>query len=119
MVCCISWSCCGQSSENVKQITGMIYKGNFKKGSRQAHKNCLDQYHEGKNVGEGVYCTPNIKTGERYAGISSINGKLYKTVLMVRVNPKSIRGCKCKDDYWVVNGTDDEIRPYRILYKSS
>ena len=37
---------------------------------------------------------------------------------MVRVNPESIRGCKCNKDYWVVNGTNDEIRPYRILYKS-
>ena len=43
---------------------------------------------------------------------------------MVRVNPKAIRQCNCinKDtkeplNYWVVNGTTDEVRPYRILYK--
>ena len=59
-----------------------------------------------------------------YAGISDINGKSYKTVLMVRVKPDAIRHCDvCDDsrapyDYWVVNGTTDEIRPYRILYKS-
>ena len=108
----------GQSSDNVKNVTGLIYKGNFKKGSRQVHRNCLDQYHQGQKVGEGVYCTPNIKTAEGYAGISNINGKSYKTVLMVRVNPESIRSCTCTSDYWVVNGTNDEIRPYRILYKS-
>ena len=42
---------------------------------------------------------------------------------MVRVKPEVIRHCDSCDDskapnnYWVVNGTTDEIRPYRILYK--
>ena len=36
---------------------------------------------------------------------------------MVRVKPEAIRGCEDSEDYWVVNGTTDEIRPYRILYK--
>ena len=36
---------------------------------------------------------------------------------MLRVKPSSIRGCIDAKDYWVVNGTTDEIRPYRILYK--
>ena len=38
---------------------------------------------------------------------------------MVRVRPNAIRQCNCgyAKDYWVVNGTTDEIRPYRILYK--
>jgi hypothetical protein len=107
-----------KSSDNVKNITGKIYKGSFKKGERQAHSNCSDIYHKNQKVGEGVYCTTNIKIAESYAGISSINGKSYKTVLMVRVNPESIRGCNCYSDYWVINGTNDEIRPYRILYKS-
>ena len=114
----------GQSSDNVKDVTGKIVKTTFKKGRGQAHSNCPDQYHPGNKVGEGVYCTPTIETaGEQYAGISVINGVQYKTVLMVRVNPNSIRHCDICDDsrapynYWVVNGTTDEIRPYRILYK--
>ena len=110
----------GQTSDNVKRITGLIYKGNFKPGSGQVHNNCSDKFHIGKKVGKGVYCTPNIKTAEGYAGISTINGKNYKTVLMVRVKPDSLRCCNDHDfakDYWVVNGTSDEIRPYRILYK--
>ena len=110
----------GQSSDDVKKITGLIYKGHFKSGSRQVHKDCLDEFHQGQKVGVGVYCTPNINTAEKYAGESLINGKKYKTVLMVRVKPDLIRKCKeCENasDYWVVNGTDDEIRPYRILYK--
>ena len=36
---------------------------------------------------------------------------------MVRVKPGAIRECADSGDYWVVNGTTDEIRPYRILYK--
>ena len=114
----------GQSSDNVKRVTGIIAKTTFKKGGGQAHAFCPDQFHPGKSVGEGVYCTPTIETaGEQYAGISVINGVQYKTVLMVRVKPEAIRHCdQCSDsrapyNYWVVNGTTDEIRPYRILYK--
>ena len=42
---------------------------------------------------------------------------------MVRVNPNALRHCdSCTDskepyNYWVVNGTTNEIRPYRILFK--
>ena len=41
---------------------------------------------------------------------------------MVRVKPEAIRNCDIcsdskNDNDWVVNGTTDEIRPYRILYK--
>ena len=114
----------GQTSEDVKNVTGIIAKTTFKEGSRQAHSGCPDQYHPGQKVGVGVYCTPTIKTAsEQYAGISEINGIKYKTVLMVRVKPSAIRHCdNCWDskapyNYWVVNGTEDEIRPYRILYK--
>ena len=113
----------GQNSDNVKDITGKIYKSTFKAGGGQAHKDCPDQYHPGKLVGTGVYCTPNIETAEGYAGKSNVNRINYKTVLMVRVKPSAIRHCDSCDDsrapynYWVVNGTTDEIRPYRILYK--
>ena len=112
----------GQTSDNVKNVTGLIYKGSFRPGSGQAHKDHPDKYHPGHNVGEGVYCTPKIETADEYAGISEINGKRYKTVLMVRVKNEAIRNCtNCpeanNDNYWVVNGTTDEIRPYRILYK--
>ena len=41
---------------------------------------------------------------------------------MVRVKPEALRHCDDCDEskeceYWAVNGTTDEIRPYRILYK--
>ena len=89
-----------QSSKKVKEITGKIIKGdekdkkkNFIPGSNQAHSGCNDIYHNGNQVGDGVYCTPTIKTAEDYCGVSTINGINYKTVLMVRVKPDAIRGC--------------------------
>jgi len=109
-----------QVSNQVKDITGRIISDNFKSGRGQAHECCDDKYHPGKKVGTGVYCTPNIKTAEEYSGVSEINGQKYKTVLMVRVRPDAIRCCRehsYAKDYWVINGTNDEIRPYRILYK--
>ena len=112
----------GLSADEVKGIPGAIIGMGFKAGRRQAHKDCDDQFHPGQKVGEGVYCTPSIKVAEAYAGVCIIGEKKYKTVIMSRVNPKARRHCNtCPESrnfkYWVVNGTTDEIRPYRILYK--
>ena len=106
-----------KESDEIKKIVGDIYRDRFKPGFGQLYRNCNDIYHPNQKVGEGVYCTPYIEIAEGYSGISIINGKKYKTVLMVRVKPDKIRGCKERRDYWVVNGTTNEIRPYRILYK--
>ena len=116
---CVAYHGVGRflESEEVKGVTGKIIKGAFKAGKNQVHKNCENLNKPGTKVGEGVYCTPNVDTAAWYAGTSEINGKSYKTVLMVRVKPEAIRECSDSGDYWVVNGTTDEIRPYRILYK--
>ena len=124
---CVAYHGVGRykESDSVKDITGKIIKGQHQKfipGEIQVHKDCMDKFHEGKKVGIGVYCTPNIKTAEKYCGESTINGVNYKTILMVRVKPEAIRCCRdCgfARDYWVTNGTSDEIRPYRILYKKT
>ena len=110
---------------NPKDVVGIpasIYQQGFKIGKRQAHKDCDDNFHPGQKVGEGIYCTPRIDIAEQYAGYSEFNGLEYKTVIMCRVNPIARRHCHtCEEskinEYWVVNGTPDEIRPYRILYK--
>ena len=105
------------NSDKVKDITGKIYKTQFKIGDINAHEDHDDINHPGKKVGKGVYCTPHIEIAEEYSGICNINGKSYKTVLMTRVKQSAIRTCEDEKDYWVVDGTKDEIRPYRILYK--
>ena len=51
-------------SDEVKDITGKIIIGGFKKGPRQTHRECDDVLHKGKKVGEGIYCTPLIKTAK-------------------------------------------------------
>ena len=112
----------GLKAPEVLGIPGQIIGMGFKEGQRQMHKDCDDYFHPGEKVGEGVYVTPLIRVAEAYAGVCKINGKKYKTVIMSRVNPKARRHChKCEESrqykYWVVNGTTDEIRPYRILYK--
>ena len=106
-----------QSSDHVKTIVGLIYRDTFKIGKRQAHNYFKDIYHPGKKVGNGVYCMTSIQAAEAYAGISEINDIKYKTVLMARIKPEAIGHCKCESFNWVVNGTTDEIRPYRILFK--
>lgn len=53
-------------------------------------------FHKGKKVWKGVYCTPFIETANGYSGVSEINGKNYKTVLMVKIKPNAIRRCKDK-----------------------
>ena len=116
---CVAYHGVGRykSSKEVQDITKKIFVGSFKSGPNQVHSGHPDMNHPGKTVGDGVYCTPFIKVAEDYSGTSEVNGKQYKTVLMVRVKPNAIRYCKDQQDYWVVNGTTDEIRPYRILYK--
>ena len=105
------------NSDKVKQITKLIYESEFKPGESQVHRNHDDINHPGQKVGIGVYCTPLISEAESYAGKCEINGKYYKTVLMARVKQSAIRTCEDEKNYWVVKGTKDEIRPYRILYK--
>ena len=109
----------GYPSNEIKKIIGIILMGGFKEGRNQIHKNCEDINHPGKKVGNGVYFTSSIKEAEDYAGIIEINGKKYKTILMVRVKPSSIRKCNCHyiGELFVVNGISEEVRVYRILFK--
>ena len=53
-------------------------------------------------VGEGIYCTPEIEEAEYYAGEFKIKGKAYKTVIQCRVHRDHIRECN-EGKYWVIN----------------
>ena len=72
-----------------------------------------------KTVGIGVYCSPNPEVMDFYAQTSSttINGKHYKMGFMMRVKPDKIRISKSNKEYWVLDGTTNEMRPYRIMLK--
>ena len=94
-----------------------IALNNIQTGIRQGFKDSNDINHFGQKVGEGVYVTPKPEVLEQFSGVFKYNGKIYMIGFMTRVHPEKIRIPEEKQDYWVINGTDNEIRPYRILIK--
>jgi len=102
----------------IKDMINSILQNGFKNGFNNAHAPCEDKLHPGNRIGNGVYVTPNIDTARNYAGIITLNGKKYLTLFLVKVKKKAIRACRCPNasDYWVVNGTSQEIRPVKILF---
>jgi len=109
----------GQSSDKVKNIVNLIATSNLKPGSGQCYEYHEDCRHKPNKVGRGVYCTPdpNVTIKDGYAGIADVNGESYYMAFMLRVKPDKIRCSASKMDYWVLNGNDNEIRPYGILIK--
>ena len=84
----------------------------------QMMRDVEDSNHPGQKVGEGVYCSPNPNVLDQEGGVVQVGAKKYKIGFMLRVRPNKIRIAKTNPDYWVLNGTSDEIRPYRILIKN-
>ena len=76
-----------------------------------------DIRHPGNKVGKGVYCSPNPEVMDDYAGTVEIDNNKYKMGFMLRVNPDKIRVPVGRQEFWVLNGNPDEVRPYRILIK--
>ena len=121
---------CGLGS-TVEKATENIYKKGFKAGDGQFYQydkndNPIYKKGEGKNdhsdlIGEGVYCSPDPDVMEEYAEKADkkayANGKNYLMGFMMRVKPDKIRYSNSQKDYWVLDGTKDEMRPYRILIK--
>lgn len=107
------------NDHEIKDMIESIFINGFKNGRNNAHEDCLDINHPGKKIGIGVYVTPNLETAKQYAGILSFEGKEYYTIFLVKVKKDAIRKCDCRadEDYWVVNGSPDEIIPYKILYE--
>ena len=99
-------------NSNLKEGPGQLYKYNL-----NVEKN-RDKYNY---CGEGVYLSPNIKEAMKYAEsiILGTNNLAFKFVIMARVNPEKIRspgGSNAQVD-WILNGNEEEIRPYRLLIK--
>ena len=69
--------------------------------------------------GEGVYCCPNINDAAYFSEKTSLgffNAK-FQFAIMARVNPNKIRSPGGIPLEWILNGNNDEIRPYRLLIK--
>ena len=86
-------------------------------GMKQSYQNSKDIFHKGKKVGEGIYVTPKPQIMEKYCYEYICCNKKYKIAFMTRVNPEEIRCPEESQDYWIINGHENDIRPYRILIK--
>ena len=68
--------------------------------------------------GNGVILFQNPQFAENYASIIKLsNNEQIKVLIMCRVNPKKIRQPETFKNFWILNLTMEEIRPYRILIK--
>ena len=113
----------GIGGETIKYIA----KGKFLAGRMKIYKDYDDIFHPGMKVGSGVIFFQNPKRLDELAQLNEknnhlfdINGKKYVIALMVRVKPDKIRcpnGDDNLNDIWVLNSSNDEVRPYRILFK--
>ena len=90
-----------------------ILKSKLLPGTRQAHQKCknINKQSNAETVGVGIYVTPKINIAEDY----SVATDNYKCIFMCRINPNKFRTCDF--DYWVVDPSDTDIRPYRLLIK--
>ena len=99
-------------NSNLREGPGQLFQYNL-----NVEKN-RDKYN---NCGEGVYLSPNIKEAMKYADkiTLGVNDLLFKFVIMARVHPEKIRSPGGTDSQvdWILNGNDEEIRPYRLLIK--
>ena len=88
-------------------------------GNNKINLNSEDKNNEGKNSLEGIFCTEKINIAEKNSKNLEINNKSYKIMLIVKVKKDAIQKCNCANhiNYWVVNGTYDEIKPDKIIYK--
>ena len=102
---------------SLEKATNNIIKGGFKAGSGQAYEFDDDANHPGQKVGKGVYCSPNPDVMDSYAHKTNKIGKTFKMGFMMRVKPDRIRYSNNMPDYWVLDGTTKEMRPYRIMIK--
>ena len=110
----------GGKDLTLEKVVNNIIKERFKPGNGQAYAEHDDARHPGQKVGKGVYCSPNPDVLEIYASTptsSNINNKYFIIGIMIRVKPDKIRYSNSFEDYWVLNGNKDEMRPYPILIK--
>ena len=103
------------SYSKVKEVLiNIITKNGLSPGKSQNFKNSKDKRNPEKEIGEGIYLSPSISLAEKFSGITLINGKKYKIVLMARVLIEKIR--EPNDiQFWILDKIF--IRIYRILVK--
>ena len=104
-----------------EKVLNIIYD-NLREGHGQLYNrqiNIEKSKDEFPQCGEGVYFSPNIEEAQKYAEKTTLGwyNVKFQFVIMARVNPSKIR---CPGGFpiiWILNGNDEEIRPYRLLIK--
>lgn len=110
--------------ENVFYKVLNIINYNLKEGFGQQTKQDSKESNNNKNnFGSQLYFSPNIKYVTKYADTITLgdNEMEFKFVIMARVNPNKIKTSGKDNSHkdWILNGNDDEIRPYRLLINIS
>ena len=111
---CVAYHGIGNGSQILNSKESFL-TNSLRPGFSQQFKYNKDYF--GKLIGEGIIFTPNPDILEKSCGVFDCCGLKYKIGFMTRIMPKKIRKPKGTNDYWVINGTDNEVRPYRILIK--
>ena len=110
----------GVGKGNVFNKVLNIINTNLKEGPGQLFKELInveqsrDKYY---TCEEGVYLSPNIEEAIKYADRTCLGwyNIKFKFIIMVRVNPTKIRSPGGYPVDWIVNGNDEEVRPYRLF----
>ena len=107
------------SNKNVKGqwCTGYCGLKGITQSMEQIYENEDDFRHPGNKIGIGVYCTSDPSIMEKETETIDANGKKYMVGFMLRIKPDKIRACAKNNKIWIVNGNDNEFRPYGILVK--
>ena len=97
-------------NDNLREGHGQLYNSQI---------NVENNKDEFQYCGEGVYFSPNVEEALKYATKTSLgwNNLNFQFIIMARVNPNKIRSPGGFPVIWILNGNEDEIRPYRLLIK--
>ena len=110
---------CGDEFKKVLSILNT----NLRQGPKQRYSTYMNKRQatskQYRRCGKGVYVTPDIAKAETYAHKTKIGNlnKEFQFAVMVRCDPNKIRDPGVFPVNWVLNGNNNEIRPYRLLYK--
>lgn len=107
--------CVAYHGTNIK-FAKAILESHLQPGKGQVHQYCknVNTRCSLEKVGIGIYVSPKVGIGESY----STEVDNYRCMFMCRINPKKFRTCDDTNrEYWVVNPSEEDIRPYRLLIK--
>ena len=120
---CVAYHGIGRGNELDKVYS--IIQTNLRKGPKQRFSGYRNTRKASMNKYElcqkGVYLTPDISKAEKYAGKTKLGvySKEFQFAIQARVDPNKIRDPGYFPVNWILNGGNEEIRPYRLLVKMS